>query len=47
MTPKVTCKLCAQGHKPSNGEHWIVKSVSPAKIVIKPCADAPKREPAS
>jgi len=40
MKPKkINCKWCGLGHAPrSDGNHWIVRSVSPAEIVIKECA---------
>lgn len=36
------CKLCQAGVVLRNGEHWIVKSIVPAKITIKKCAAVPK-----
>lgn len=40
MKPKnINCKWCGMGHAPrSDGNHWIVKSIIPAKIDIKECA---------
>lgn len=35
------CPHCAAGNQPRDGEHWIVKSISPAKITIKPCKAQP------
>ncbi len=34
------CRYCAQGHEPKNGEHWIVKSIIPARIDIRKCTNA-------
>jgi hypothetical protein len=32
------CKYCATGHRPNaQGEHWIVKSIIPARITIRKC----------
>lgn len=31
------CKWCAQGIKLTGSDHWIVKSIVPARIDIKPC----------
>jgi hypothetical protein len=34
----VRCALCESGHIPNErGEHWIVKSIIPARITIKEC----------
>lgn len=39
MKKKINCKWCGMGHAPrSDGEHWIVRSITPAKIDIKECA---------
>ena len=40
MKPKkINCKWCGMGHAPrSDGNHWIVKSIIPAKITIMECA---------
>ena len=38
------CKLCEQGVKLVGKEHWIVKSVVPAKITIKKCTAVEKEE---
>ena len=39
MPKKISCKWCGMGHAPrSDGNHWIVKSILPAKIAIKECA---------
>jgi len=43
MTKKVKeCPYCKAGNVPENGEHWIVKSISPARITVKPCKNAQK-----
>lgn len=34
------CRYCRAGDTPNeNGEHWIVKSILPARIDIRKCAD--------
>lgn len=39
MAKKINCKWCGMGHAPrSDGNHWIVKSIVPARIDIKECA---------
>jgi hypothetical protein len=39
MAKKINCKWCGMGHAPrSDGQHWIVKSIIPARIDIKECA---------
>lgn len=40
MSPKkINCKWCGMGHAPkADGNHWIVKSIIPAKITIAECA---------
>lgn len=39
MAKKINCKWCGMGHAPrSDGNHWIVKSLIPARIDIKECA---------
>lgn len=39
MTKKINCKWCGMGHAPkADGNHWIVKSIIPAKITIAECA---------
>jgi hypothetical protein len=36
---KINCKYCGMGHAPrSDGNHWIVKSIIPARINIAECA---------
>lgn len=36
---KINCKWCGMGHAPrSDGNHWVLKSISPARIDIKECA---------
>lgn len=36
---KINCKWCGMGHEPrENGEHWVVKSIIPARINISECA---------
>jgi hypothetical protein len=36
---KINCKYCGMGHAPrSDGNHWIVKSIVPARINIVECA---------
>jgi hypothetical protein len=36
---KINCKWCGMGHAPrDDGNHWIVKSITPARIDIKECA---------
>lgn len=36
---KINCRWCGMGHAPrSDGNHWIVKSIIPARIDIKECA---------
>lgn len=36
---KINCKWCGMGHAPrGDGNHWIVRSVVPAKIDIRECA---------
>lgn len=36
---KINCKWCGMGDAPNaDGNHWIIKSVIPAKIDIKECA---------
>lgn len=32
------CRYCDQGERLTNGEHWIVKSIVPARIDIRTCA---------
>ena len=34
------CRYCDEGNTPRNGEHWIVKSIIPARITVKPCKRA-------
>jgi hypothetical protein len=35
----VNCKYCGMGHAPrADGDHWIVKSIIPARIDIRECA---------
>jgi hypothetical protein len=35
----INCRWCGMGHSPKpNGEHWIVKSIIPARIDIRECA---------
>lgn len=35
------CKYCAGGNvADESGNHWIVKSIIPAKIMIKKCTEA-------
>jgi hypothetical protein len=35
------CRYCASGHAPNaSGEHWIVKSIVPARIDIRRCTAA-------
>jgi hypothetical protein len=35
----VNCKYCGMGHDPrADGNHWIVKSIIPARIDIRECA---------
>lgn len=39
MTKKINCKYCGMGHAPrDDGNHWIVKSIIPARINIVECA---------
>jgi len=39
MAKKINCKWCGMGHAPrSDGNHWIVKSIIPARIDIRECA---------
>jgi hypothetical protein len=39
MSKKINCKWCGMGHPPkADGNHWIVKSIIPARIDIKECA---------
>jgi hypothetical protein len=36
------CRYCAAGNVPNGkGEHWIVKSVIPARLDIRRCTAAP------
>lgn len=36
---KINCKWCGMGHAPrADGNHWIVKSIIPARIDIRECA---------
>ena len=45
MTVKTTkkCKYCLTGNVANeDGEHWIVKSVIPAKIDIRKCTEVKK-----
>jgi hypothetical protein len=36
---KINCKYCGMGHSPRpDGNHWIVKSIVPARINIVECA---------
>ena len=36
---KAKCRYCRDGHVPNEkGEHWIVKSIIPARIDIRKCA---------
>lgn len=38
-TKKINCKWCGMGHSPrSDGNHWIVQSIFPAKIDVRECA---------
>jgi len=40
MDRQAKCRYCKQGHKANDkGEHWIVKSVFPARIDIRKCTD--------
>jgi hypothetical protein len=39
MSKKINCKYCGMGHAPkADGNHWIVKSIVPARISIVECA---------
>lgn len=39
--PKARCRYCAQGLVANDkGEHWIVKSIIPARIDIRRCTEA-------
>jgi hypothetical protein len=39
MIDKINCKYCGMGHSPRpDGNHWIVKSIFPARIDIRECA---------
>lgn len=38
------CPLCEQGVKLIGDEHWIVKSIIPARITVKRCKLAPPTE---
>ena len=39
MAKKINCKWCGMGDAPrADGNHWIVKSIIPAKLDIKECA---------
>lgn len=31
------CKWCAQGYARTDGEHWVVKSITRARVNIYPC----------
>ncbi len=36
---KINCKWCGMGHPPrEDGNHWIIKSIIPARFDIKECA---------
>jgi hypothetical protein len=36
---KINCKWCGMGHAPrSDGNHWITKSIIPARIDLRECA---------
>ena len=39
------CKWCDAGHSPSNGEHWIVKSIRRPTINIYACKAVLEKEP--
>lgn len=40
------CKYCNQGLPVRNGEHWLVKSISPAHITVVKCSEfIPAYEP--
>jgi len=42
---KQKCRYCREGHAPKDdGNHWIVKSIIPAKINIVKCKDLPSRD---
>jgi hypothetical protein len=44
--PKKPCRYCRDGNVPNEkGEHWIVKSIIPAKIDIRKCTAEPPAEP--
>jgi hypothetical protein len=39
MPKKINCKWCGMGNAPrADGDHWIVKSIIPARIDIRECA---------
>ncbi len=39
MAKTINCKWCGMGHRPeASGDHWVVKSIVPARIDIKECA---------
>lgn len=45
--PKPNCRWCRDGNVPDDrGDHWIVKSIFPSRVVIKRCLNLPKEEPA-
>lgn len=41
---KSKCSYCRSGNEPNEqGEHWIVKSIIPAKIDVRKCRDLSAR----
>lgn len=39
MAKKINCKWCGMGHAPqADGDHWIIKSIRPARMKIEECA---------
>ena len=41
---KRPCRYCANGVKLIDGDHWVVKSIIPARIDIVKCTATPAQE---